>query len=551
MSPLTADRSPRSPRSPVESAENIGCNDLSLRERLEKFELDDAGSRLRFSERLARENGWNMRYARRVVAEYKRFLELAVTAGHTVTPSDAVDQAWHLHMVYTRSYWGELCGQVLQQPLHHGPTKGGQVERDRFEDLYAKTLESYIQCFGEHPPTDIWPPSEERFRQSIQSIRVDRGRNWVIPKPNWMRVAGAGALASAPLIVGMSDVFAVGGLFDVNGKTFLIIYILMMVAAFLIGIVLRAGLRRDSQSGRMPPEPNQVGWAASAVLIGGFNRAVVAVIARLRSEGRVSLVNKRLVSDAEPSQELSAGLNASGLNPDHLTPTSVGPASSGFEIANTKDDIAVINAAEKLIQGEPAGIKVNKFAIALSAELNRSTILLEQLDLWLSSGERLSRGMATAGPTGLVLLVGLARCALGISRDRPIGFLVILSLITAVMGLVFLFSFPRKTRLGDQYISQLEAKFPKPAKSRKPTTTDSKEQDQAFDPVMASPFLAAVYGSMLMSEISTGEDAEFYSSLNSQVSPAPSGSLFDGVGGGDGGGAGCGGGCGGCGGCGG
>ncbi len=41
--------------------------------------------------------------------EYRRFAFLAATAGHPVTPSDAVDQAWHLHLTYSRDYWDRFC----------------------------------------------------------------------------------------------------------------------------------------------------------------------------------------------------------------------------------------------------------------------------------------------------------------------------------------------------------------------------------------------------------------------------------------------------------
>ena len=37
--------------------------------------------------------------------------------GRHIGPSDEVDQAWHLHLVYTRSYWGEFCPNVLGKPL--------------------------------------------------------------------------------------------------------------------------------------------------------------------------------------------------------------------------------------------------------------------------------------------------------------------------------------------------------------------------------------------------------------------------------------------------
>ncbi len=84
-----------------------------LWQRLEAFELNDSEADFCFSTRLAQENGWSEAFARRVIREYKRFLYLAKSAGHPVTPSDQVDQAWHLHLCYTRSYWNELCANVL------------------------------------------------------------------------------------------------------------------------------------------------------------------------------------------------------------------------------------------------------------------------------------------------------------------------------------------------------------------------------------------------------------------------------------------------------
>ena len=97
-----------------------------LWQRIEAFSPDDPTARLTFTRRLARENGWSLGYAVRVVDQYKRFMFLTVAAGHAVTPSEDVDQAWHLHLAYTRSYWNDFCGEVLRCPVHHGPTRGGQ-----------------------------------------------------------------------------------------------------------------------------------------------------------------------------------------------------------------------------------------------------------------------------------------------------------------------------------------------------------------------------------------------------------------------------------------
>ena len=160
-------------------------NSATLRERIEAFEIDEAEAGLPFTGRLAREQGWTQAEAARVVREYKRFLVLAMEAGHPVSPSEAVDQAWHLHLLYTRSYWQSLCGGVLGRELHHEPTRGGGEEGAKFYGWYARTLGSYRRIFGEEPPADIWPPPADRFRDSGAGRWVDRTRCWIVPRPRW------------------------------------------------------------------------------------------------------------------------------------------------------------------------------------------------------------------------------------------------------------------------------------------------------------------------------------------------------------------------------
>ncbi|WP_435417347.1 hypothetical protein WAB17_10760 [Parerythrobacter aurantius] len=126
-----------------------------------------------FHRRLARENRWSEDFTRRVLREYKRFCYLAVATGHEVTPSDAVDQAWHLHLTYSRDYWERFCPQVLGTPLHHGPTAGGTAERDRYYRQYADTLKAYEDAFEQAPPGDIWPDARRRFKIDPLAYRVN------------------------------------------------------------------------------------------------------------------------------------------------------------------------------------------------------------------------------------------------------------------------------------------------------------------------------------------------------------------------------------------
>ncbi|MEM1044785.1 MAG: hypothetical protein AAGL24_01485 [Pseudomonadota bacterium] len=153
----------------------------TIRAKLLDLDLDIPGAALPFADRLAHENGWSRAHTDRVIDEYRRFLVLTVEADHAITPSDAVDQAWHLHLTYTRDYWDRLCGTLIGRPLHHGPTRGGADENRHFRTLYRQTLATYERLFGEAPPDDIWPETEVRFSGRYE--RIDRNAYWTIPKP--------------------------------------------------------------------------------------------------------------------------------------------------------------------------------------------------------------------------------------------------------------------------------------------------------------------------------------------------------------------------------
>lgn len=237
---------------------------------IEGVVLDQPGASLPFSVRLARDNAWSQAYAERVVADYRRFVFLAATAGHPVTPSEEVDQAWHLHLVYTRSYWDELCGEVLGFPLHHGPTVGGPAEGAKFTDWYQRTLESYRRLFGTEPPADIWPPPGERFANADRFRRINTAEQWVVPKPALARPGGARSLR-LPLVgatalvltgcaaaAGSNPAIAGASLLATSVGTVLLAILvfggigltLLMLAWMAYHVVTGIGSRRQRGSGR-------------------------------------------------------------------------------------------------------------------------------------------------------------------------------------------------------------------------------------------------------------------------------------------------------------
>jgi hypothetical protein len=157
--------------------------DASLWARLEAMQVDPPDASTTFAERLARENGWSLALAEAVIAEYRRFLYLAARAGHPVSPSAAVDKAWHLHLTYTRHYWDVLCGELLGFELHHDPTLGGAREAAKHADWYRRTLQSYRAAFGDAPPAAIWPGGKAPRVQGVErSWRGVLGATRTMPK---------------------------------------------------------------------------------------------------------------------------------------------------------------------------------------------------------------------------------------------------------------------------------------------------------------------------------------------------------------------------------
>lgn len=145
----------------------------TLYQQLENLVFDTQPTDFPFSKRLAMENNWTLSYARLVLHEYRRFILLASLNRIVVSPSDAIDQAWHLHLTYTRSYWHDLCDTILKRPLHHEPMSGFGQDRERFQEQYAATLALYEEIFQEKPATNVWPEVKTRFAKTPNFRRVD------------------------------------------------------------------------------------------------------------------------------------------------------------------------------------------------------------------------------------------------------------------------------------------------------------------------------------------------------------------------------------------
>lgn len=374
----------------------------ALFDKIQAFRFDGPDTRLRFTARLARENGWTERFAQRVIEEYRRFCFLAFEAGHPATPSEHVDQAWHLHLVYTHSYWGDFCPNVLGKPLHHGPTKGGAAEGAKHDDWYRKTLASYERLFGEAPPADIWPASETRFGDDLAWRRVNWRDNWIVPKRPLRHVAGTGiAAALGVLLVGCGNGFADNPDNPLNwaGPQFLGMYVGLWFACLFFGILIRYALSRGPvfpQAG----EPKLSKYDL-AYMQGGEQRLFVAATTELvRTEHlKVNVKDNRLFSDKQtkPSEAVEREV---------------------LEIHKSAADIL-------------KGAKTAKLDV-----VERRERLVEEGLIVSDSKANLAR-WASMLPFIALLFLGVTKIFIGMNRDKPVAFLVVLSVICFITILCF------------------------------------------------------------------------------------------------------------------
>jgi hypothetical protein len=176
----------------------------------------------RFEEALAEARGWPLTFAERVTCEYRRFLYLAATAGFEVTPSQAIDEAWHLHLELPH-YRETLCGQILGRPLEHRPATGEPGEEERHRLQYEHTTALYERVFLELPPPDIWPPAVSLHEPQDQAERLRRRRSrFRIAAGAAVAAAAAASAAGQPMaaliLLGLAAILAVLSLPFFAGK---------------------------------------------------------------------------------------------------------------------------------------------------------------------------------------------------------------------------------------------------------------------------------------------------------------------------------------------
>jgi hypothetical protein len=109
-----------------------------------------------FEDNLRKRGDWTDASASRITEMYRKFLYLKALSAKPVTPSEAIDMAWHLHLQFSADYRA-LCDAVGRDIPHL--TRLGKTE---LEQAYETGRALFEAEFDRAPDRDLWPSGKDR-----------------------------------------------------------------------------------------------------------------------------------------------------------------------------------------------------------------------------------------------------------------------------------------------------------------------------------------------------------------------------------------------------
>ena len=106
---------------------------------------------------LIQRKGMSPDYVQEMAKEYRRYIGIIAANPHLKFPvSEAVDEMWHTHILFTKDYrhmGDEVCGQYIG----HYPVMSQEERISLLPDYVEQTLGQYEALYGEKPPGKWWP----------------------------------------------------------------------------------------------------------------------------------------------------------------------------------------------------------------------------------------------------------------------------------------------------------------------------------------------------------------------------------------------------------
>ena len=289
---------------------DVDANAAALLARIEAFGFNAPDDPLGFESRLADDNGWTLGYALAVVEEYRRFLVLTQVAGHAVSPSPDVDEAWHLHLTRTAHY-DAFCSELFERFLHHEPARPGDGARHK--DMYRGTLDAYRQAFGFTAPAVVWIKPGKPV-----AAPASAPPGWSVPAVvrHGHRLAIVAVLLAMAAGLALRDLGLLDALQEIAPATFLGVALLATVALGWTG--LRVAARPSTSMARDRLEPYEAAWFS-----GGAERMAMTAIVALTERGVLLAPGKPSERGARPPIRVNMTIEPRCVHPAEVSCLSI------------------------------------------------------------------------------------------------------------------------------------------------------------------------------------------------------------------------------------
>ncbi|MFM9935025.1 MAG: TIGR04222 domain-containing membrane protein, partial [Novosphingobium sp.] len=207
------------------------------------------------------------------------------------------------------------------------------------------------------------------------------------------------------------------GPFDLHGSEFLPLYSLLAVVAGVACLVIPSFLRPDGRANGLRDRPADEDELA--LLTGGRGRFAEAVAVRLLAGGAATI-------------EAGAALRIRDLR-------------GGKTLA------------ERRIIALPSPVPWKDVMTALAGPAETGERRLEEKGLLMDAGTALQLRLWQAAPLALLFVFGAIKWVVGAWRDRPVGNLTVLLVLTGLAALLRYALYDRRTRAGKQAVASARA----------------------------------------------------------------------------------------------
>lgn len=194
------------------------------------------------------------------------------------------------------------------------------------------------------------------------------------------------------------------GPLDLHGPEFLLFYCELALIALIVSLLIPRYLRPDGRPGR-PADEDEL-----ALLAGGRDRFAEAVAVRLLAEG-------------------SAIVQAGGM----------------FQIRDPRGGRTL---AERRVVALGSPVRWHDMLKAVAGPAETAEHKLEQRGLLMDTATALQLRLIQTAPLALLFMFGMAKWSVGAMRDKPVGILTVLLVVTFFAALLRFGVIDRRTRAG-------------------------------------------------------------------------------------------------------